>query len=300
MELRQLQYFLAVVEEQSFTKAAARLHVAQPWVSAQVRQLETEVGQTLVDRSPTGVRPTTVGAAVLPHARAALEAITAVRDTVDQLAGLLRGHVTIATVPSVASGAVNLPRVLADFHHQHPDIEIAMLEDSSDQIISALQAGLIDLGLVGDTGAQPAGIETQTVADEPVVAAVSPDHPLARHGTVALGKLKDQPLISLPHGSGLRLRLEQACATAGFTPRIALQASDPRTLVALAAQGLGIAIITHAAADIHAPDIEAVKIIRPQLRARLKLAWRSQQGPTSPAAQALTDHARGQLNQAFP
>jgi DNA-binding transcriptional LysR family regulator len=179
MELRQLQYLLAVVEEQSFTKAAARLHVAQPWVSAQVRQLETELGQTLVDRSPSGVRPTTVGAAVLPHARAARAAVTAVSDTVDQLAGLLRGHVTVATVPSVASRAVNLPRVLADFHHQHPDVEIALLEESSDQIITALQDGLIDLGLVGDTGPQPAGIETQIVADEPLVAAVSPDHPLA-------------------------------------------------------------------------------------------------------------------------
>ena len=79
-------------------------------------------------------------------------------------------------------------------------------------------------------------------------------------------------------------------------PRIAFQASDPRTLVALAAQGLGIAIITHAAADTYAPDVHAVKITRPELRARLKLAWRSQQGPTSPAAHALTDHARRQLS----
>ena len=233
---------------------------------------------------------------MLPHARAALEAVAAVSDTVDQLAGLLRGHVTVATVPSVASGAVNLPRILADFHRQHPDVQIALLEDSSEQIISALQDGLIDLGLVGDIGPQPAGIETQIVVDEPVVAAVSPDHPLARQSTIALGKLKDQPLISLPRGSGLRLRLERACATAGFTPRIAFQASDPRTLVALAAQGLGIAIITHAAADTQAPAVEAVKITRPELRARLKLAWRSQQGHTSPAAHALSDHARGQLS----
>lgn len=295
MELRQLQYLLAVVEEQSFTKAAARLHVAQPWVSAQVRQLETEVGQSLLDRSPSGVRPTPVGAAVVPHARAALEAVKAVSDTVDQLAGLLRGHVTVATVPSVASGAVNLPRLLVDFHHQHPAIEIALLEDSSEQIVTALQNGLIDLGLVGETDPQPAGIDTQIVADEQVVAAVSPDHPLATQSAIALGKLKDQPLISLPRGSGLRLRLEQACAAAGFTPRIAFQASDPRTLVALAAQGLGIAIITHAAAETSAPDVKAVKITRPQVRARLKLAWRPQQGRTSPAAHALTEHARRYL-----
>ena len=295
MELRQLQYLLAVVEEQSFTKAAARLHVAQPWVSAQVRQLEAEVGQSLLDRSPSGVRPTTVGAAVVPHARAALDAVTAVSDTVDQLAGLLRGHVTVATVPSVASGTVNLPRLLVDFHHQHPAIEIALLEDSSEQIVTALQNGLIDLGLVGETDPQPAGIDTQIVADEQVVAAVSPDHPLATQSAIAIGKLKDQSLISLPRGSGLRLRLEQACAAAGFTPRIAFQASDPRTLVALAAQGLGIAIITHAAAETSAPDVKAVKITRPQVRARLKLAWRPQQRRTSPAAHALTEHARRYL-----
>ncbi len=294
MELRQLQYLLAVVEEESFTKAAARLHVAQPWVSAQVRRLETQLGQPLVDRSPRGVRPTAVGAAVLPHARAALAAVTAVSDTVDEFAGLLRGQVTVATVPSIASRAVNLPRVLADFHHQHPDVEIALFEDSSDDIVAALQDGLVDLGLVGDTGPQP-GIESQIVADEPMVAAVSSDHPLATKTTIALGKLQDQPLISLPSGSGLRLGLEKACASAGFTPRIAFQASDPRTLVAFAAEGLGIAIITQAAADSYPPDVCAMKITRPELRARLRLAWRSPQGPASPAAQALTRHAREQL-----
>ncbi len=90
---------------------------------------------------------------------------------------------------------MNLPRLLAGFHHQHPNVEIALLEESSDQIITALHDGLIDLGLIGDTDPQPAGIETQTVADEPLVAAVSPDHPLATQTAITLGKLKDQPLI---------------------------------------------------------------------------------------------------------
>lgn len=294
MELRQLQYLAAVVEERSFTRAAARLHVAQPWVSAQVRQLEAELGQTLLERSTGGVRPTAVGAAVLPHARAALAAVSAVGDTVDELAGLQRGHVTVATVPSVASRAVDLPRVFADFHRRHPDVEIALLEDRSDQIIAALRDGAIDLGLVGDTSA-PAEIETQIVADEPLVAAVDPEHPLASRSTIALARLEDQALISLPLGSGLRLSLERACAGAGFTPRVAFEASDPRTLVALAADGLGIAIVTRAAAELYASHISTVKIIRPELRARLSLAWRPGHELTSPAAQAFTDHARRYL-----
>src|SRR5579864_5915221 len=98
MELHQLEYFVAVVEEASFTRAAARVHVAQPGVSAQVRRLETELGQQLLDRSGRTVRLTEVGAAVLPFARAALSAVTNARLAVDQLAGLVRGQVTVGMV----------------------------------------------------------------------------------------------------------------------------------------------------------------------------------------------------------
>ncbi|MGZ3585118.1 MAG: LysR family transcriptional regulator, partial [Ktedonobacterales bacterium] len=95
MELRQLEYFVAVAEEASFTKAAARVHAAQPGVSAQIRQLERELGQDLFDRTGRTVRLTAVGAAVLPYARAALEAVAAARLAVDELTGLLRGRVAV-------------------------------------------------------------------------------------------------------------------------------------------------------------------------------------------------------------
>src|SRR3954469_9522705 len=92
MELRHLEYFVAVAEEASFTKAAARVHVAQPGVSAQIRQLEQELGQPLFDRSGRSVRLTEAGTAVLPYARAALQAVERVRLTVDEMTGLLRGR----------------------------------------------------------------------------------------------------------------------------------------------------------------------------------------------------------------
>src|SRR5215207_1517289 len=103
MELRQLEYFVAVAEEGSFTRAAARVHVAQPGVSAQVRQLERELGQLLLDRSGRSVRLTEVGAAVLPYARAALEAVTGARLAVDEMTGLLRGHVAVGMLTACAS-----------------------------------------------------------------------------------------------------------------------------------------------------------------------------------------------------
>src|SRR5690348_9831416 len=113
MELRQLAYVVAVAEEGSFTRAAAREHVAQPAVSAQVRRLEAELGQALFARGPGPVTLTAAGEAVLPHARSALAAVAGMRTAIDELAGLLRGRVAVGVVPSVGG---RLADVLATFH----------------------------------------------------------------------------------------------------------------------------------------------------------------------------------------
>ncbi|MGP4016445.1 LysR family transcriptional regulator [Saccharopolyspora sp. 5N708] len=131
MELRQLKYFVTVAEEANFTRAAAKLHVAQPGVSAQIRRLERELGQELLDRSGRSVQLTEVGAAVLPYARAALAAVTGARLAVDELTGLLRGHVAVGTV---TSHHIDLPELLAEFHEAHPDVEITLAEDNSAQL----------------------------------------------------------------------------------------------------------------------------------------------------------------------
>lgn len=295
MELRQLEYLVAVVEEGTFTQAAARVHVAQPGVSAQVRQLERELGQPLLERSPRGVRLTEVGAVVLPYARAALQAVAGARHAVEELTGLLRGHVTIGTVPSISPRAVDLPSLLADFNARHPAVEITLSEGDTDRLLDALADGRLDLALVGEAGGPSGAITTQIIADEPLVAAVGRDHPFAARRTIRLAALSGEPLISLPRGSGLRRRLDEAGAAAGFEPRIAFEASDPRVLAQLAAHGLGIAILTQAAAELYA-EIHPVAITHPRLRARLRLAWRTQ-GPGSPAARALISHARGRLGE---
>src|SRR3954447_3239236 len=135
MELRQLQYLVAVVDEGSFTKAATKARVAQPGVSAQIRRLERELGQTLLDRSGGTVRVTAAGAAVLPYARAAMAAVAAMRDTVAALTGVTRGHVTVGIVGSIASPRLDLPALLAAFHHKHPGLEVTVTEAPSDALI---------------------------------------------------------------------------------------------------------------------------------------------------------------------
>jgi DNA-binding transcriptional LysR family regulator len=290
MELRQLKYLITVIEEASFTRAAAQLHVAQPGVSAQIRQLEREVGETLLDRSGRTVRATEAGLAMLPYARAALDAVASARMSVDELTGLVRGQVTVGTVASVA--AVDLPGVLAEFHHRHPEVAIAVAEGRREDLVAQLRAGQVDMVLVG-SGTTDAAMATQVVADEALIAIVGHDHPLAARATITIPGLRNRDLISLSRGTGLRACVDAACASAGFEPRIAFEVSDPRVLVQFAARGLGIGLVSESIARAHADDVHTLTIARAP-RARILLGWR-QDGPISPAARALIRHARARL-----
>lgn len=287
MELHQLEYFVAVAEESSFTKAAKKLHVAQPGVSAQIRRLESELGQDLFDRSGRSVRLTEAGAAVLPYARAALAAVEGARVAVDELAGLLRGHVGFGTV---TSHNVDLPTLLAGFHDDHPAVGITLTEANSDQLIDRLRTGQLDAAIIGIGRTPPAGISVQVVADEPVVAAVSRDHELAGRPAISLDTLRGLPLISLPQGTGLRSLLDEACAALGFAPHIAFEASDLDTLAQLASRGLGVAILPRAFVEARSTRLRLIAIGTPALRGGLALAWRAD-SPQSPAARALIERA---------
>jgi DNA-binding transcriptional LysR family regulator len=313
MELHQLEYFVAVAEEASFTRAATRVHVAQPGVSAQVRRLESELGQQLLDRSGRSVRLTEVGSAVLPFARAALDAVANARLAVDELAGLVRGQVTVGMVSGCALPV--LAELLASFHRPYPGVAITLIEDNSDRLAALLRDGQLDLALIGsaETGDEAApGVDTAVIVAEELVAAVNPGHPLADSGAITVGALRDLPLVSLPRGTGVRAALDAACAAAGFAPRIVFEASALPMVIQLAAQGLGLAVVpastvpaatgpaatgpaatgpaaTGPASARNAPRI--LRIIDPQIRSRLELAWNSAPS-ANPAARVLIEHAR--------
>jgi DNA-binding transcriptional LysR family regulator len=289
MELRQLEYFVAVAEEASFTKGAARVHVAQPGVSAQIRRLEQELGETLLDRSGRAVTLTRVGEAFLPHARAALTSVDGARLAVDELAGLTRGRVAVGMITSC--GVLDLPNALAEFHRLHPDVEISLREDNSDRLLERLRDGRLDLAFVGLAGEPPPGIATQDVINERLYAGVAPGDPLARAATITLEVLCDQPLVSLPVGTGLRSALDDACASRGVMPRVAFEASSLMMVAALAVRGLGVAILPESVATDQAFGLHPLAIARPAIRSRLALAWRAD-GPTSPAARVLVAHAQ--------
>ncbi|WP_371665397.1 MULTISPECIES: LysR family transcriptional regulator [unclassified Streptomyces] len=302
MDIRQLRYFVTVVEEANFTRAAARLHLAQPGVSAQVRQLEKELGRPLLDRSGRSVTLTEVGEAVLPYARAALAAVEAVRQTVDEFTGLLRGHVNVGLISGTAGAAIrefDVATILADFHDNHPQVEIVLTEDTSERMLAALHRGELDIAVIGLADEEPPpAISFQVVIDDPLVAAVAPDDPALTHAgrtSIALAELRDRPLISLPRGTGIRGVLDRACAQAGFRPRIAFEAASPLFLARLAVRGLGVAVIPALRNDAaSASGLRTLEITGPRLRARIALAWRTD-GPSGPAAAAFLDLLRASL-----
>ncbi|MES9559956.1 LysR substrate-binding domain-containing protein [Streptomyces sp. NPDC007076] len=301
MDIRQLRYFVTVAEEANFTRAAARLHLAQPGVSAQVRQLEKELGHLLLDRSGRSVTLTEVGEAVLPYARAAIGAVEAVRQTADEFTGLLRGQVTLGLVAGAAAAAheFDLASVLARFHADHPQVEIALTEETSEWMLTALRQGELDMAMIGLAEAQPApGISLQVLVDEPLVAAVAPDDPALTspdRTSIPLAELRDRPLISLPRGTGIRGVLDRACAQAGFRPHIAFQAAAPLFLAQLAARGLGVAVVPALPADmVSAFGLRTLEITEPRLRGRVALAWRTD-GPAGPAAAVVLELLRTTL-----
>lgn len=294
MELRQLEYFVAVAEEESFTKAAARLHIAQSGISAQILQLERELGQRLFDRNRRAVRLTEVGTAVLKHARLALAAAEDARQIADEYGDALRGHVSVGLAAS-SSYAFDLADMLAKFHRDHPLVEISLQETGSDELVAGLLAGRQDAAIIAPPAVVPPDLGLQLVADEPLVAAVSPDHPLATAIDITLDDLSGCQLITFSPMVGTRSTIDATLAAAGIEAHIGIEAGDPSVLAELAVGGLGVALVPEPYARARDGQLRVLPIRDVQLRGSLALAWNNARQPT-PSARRLIDYARQSLS----
>jgi DNA-binding transcriptional LysR family regulator len=285
MDLRQLSYFVAVADEGQFTRAAARVSVAQPAVSAQIGRLERELGEALFHRDRRGARLTEAGEALLPHARAALAAAERGRHAVASVRGVLHGRLKIGVAGPVDH---RLAETLGAFHRAHPAIEIALTSEHNEPLLDALATGDMDAGVIG-LGVQPLPrhVRARVVATEPLVLALGRGHRFTGRKNVTLAQLRDVPMITLVHGSGLRTVIENACRDAGFHPLITAEAGELGSLVELAAEGLGVAVVPRSAAD--GAQVATVRITRPRLQRRTALAWNEATSPASRAFLELAD-----------
>ncbi|GGL92755.1 LysR family transcriptional regulator [Streptomyces fumigatiscleroticus] len=287
MDLRQLEYFVAVAEEASFTRAADRVRISQSGVSSQIRQLERELGAELFDRSARTVTLTVAGRAALDHARAALAAARGVGQAVDQVTGLVRGRLTVGMV----TGCTLTPLfdALAAFHAAHPGVEISLLEDGSDRLVESVRTGTVDLALAGTTTTAPEGLRALTVISERLVVAVPDGHPLTHLRRVTLRDVVRHPIVCMPPGTGLRTVFDEACAAQRLRPTIALQASAADAIAALAARGLAVAVLSESMTAPHRDRLTARPVDDLTAPGSLVLVWRNTH---SPAVRELLSHTR--------
>lgn len=292
MELRQLEYLIAVAEEANFTRAAERVRISQPGISAQIRQLERELGAQLIDRSGRRASLTAAGEAVLEHARAALVAAGAARQAADAVNGLLRGQLTVGMVTGCT--VTPLFDALAGFHHAYAGVDITLIEGGSAELAAGVRARQIDLALVGTAGAPSAGVGSFTVVSERLVAMVPPGHPLLDHEPLCLRDVTACPLICMPPGTGLRGVLDQACAAAGLRPVIAVQASAGEAIIQLAQRGLGIGILSESMNGTDGDGLTAMVIDDIRIPAVLAVIWSP---VASPALRELITRCRAAFGQ---
>jgi DNA-binding transcriptional LysR family regulator len=290
MELRQLEYFVTVAEEANFTRAAQRVRISQSGVSAQIRQLERELGVVLFDRSARAVRLTAAGSAVLQHARAALSSAAAVQHAAGELAGVIRGRLTVGMV--VGCTVSPLFEALAAFHAAHPGVAVALEEGNSERLVDQVREGDLDAALVGIAGSPPADLGSLVIVREGLSALVAPEHPFAAEDLISLRELAGEHLVCMPAGTGIRTVLDRACAAAGLRPKIALVASAADAIGELAGRGVGVGVLsTSMARDYQARHRDRTRVVDVggvDVPAVLALLW-----PTTPnhAVAAFVQHA---------
>lgn len=237
MELRQLRYVLAVAEEHSFSRAAERLHLAQPSLSQQIAKLEKEWGVILFHRHASGVEVTDAGERFVQVARTLLDQAEGLEREMRSFASGEAGKLLVGSLP--ITGAYVLPKVIPDFTKQFPGVELQLIEDTSSHLEELLIRGKLDLSLL-TMPIQEQSLQSMPAIHEEIYLALPPNHPLAGEEEVDLALLSQQSFILLKEGQGFRNISLMLCEQAGFTPRIVFESSNIQTVQSLVAAGMGI------------------------------------------------------------
>jgi DNA-binding transcriptional LysR family regulator len=286
VQLNQLAVAVAVAEEENFTRAAARLHLAQPSLSRQIRLLERELGVQLFNRGPgqSLVTLTADGEALLPFIRRVLADVAATGAEARALTGMARGRLSIGATPSLITRV--LAPALVDFQASHPGIDLLVVEAGSHQLVPQLASGEVDLALVVQPVTDPL-VATTPLFHDPLVLAVAPEHPLAARRRVRVADLDGLSLVMFREGYDLRSVTLDACRDAGVSPHLVSQGGEMDGVLAFVAAGLGAAVVPAIAMPSDGSLI-AVPFNRPGLSRTVALAHRNDR-PLPRPARALAD-----------
>ncbi len=248
MELRQIEYFLAVTEERHFTRAAELLHISQSGLSAGIRSLERELGAPLFERTTRRVELTPAGLALLPHARSVAAAVMAGRDAVVATIGELAGELRVGAEQCLA--AVDVGGVLERFSRRYPSVRVQFEQAGTAVLLDGVRRGTLDVAFVAGGPEVGAGEPVRPGAPAPTVLATEgrvllcpPHHPLAGRARVACADLEREPFIDFDPAWGARRLNDATFAARGLTRHVAFTVNDVHTLVDLVGRGMGVALV---------------------------------------------------------
>lgn len=240
MELHQLRYFVTVVEAGGFSRAAARLHVAQPSLSQQIAKLEQELGQPLLDRLPRGVVPTEAGRRFYHRARRILAEIADAARCVADCREAIEGRIVVGAIPTIAPGL--LPRLLAAFASQHPKVEVEVVEEVTERLLQRLDEGQIDLALVSSVEIQTA-VHCESLGRETLGALLPARHPLARRDTLRWQDLTGQKALVLSELHCLGRQVNEFCKARDVRWQVWFQAAHLGTILEMVVHGIGVSLV---------------------------------------------------------
>jgi DNA-binding transcriptional LysR family regulator len=290
MELRHLEYFVAVAEEQHFTRAAERMRVAQSGLSASVRSLERELGAPLFVRTTRRVELTEAGRALLTEARRTLASADAARQAVAAVKGLLRGSLAVGAEQCL--GVVDVARLLAEFRDRHPNVEIMLRQGPSADLCADLRAGRLDMAFIATDGKPPEQLDLIPLAAEPMMVICHPAHRFAEAADIDWGDLREEIFVDFHRGFGAREATEDECAARRLNRRVAVEVNDVHSLLDFVGAGLGVAVVPRPIAHKRPALVRAVPLNGPS--AYTWRVWVALAGgrPTSPPAAELLRQAQ--------
>jgi DNA-binding transcriptional LysR family regulator len=258
MDLRQMEYLVALADERHFTRAAELTGISQSGLSAAIRGLEEELGTSLFIRTTRRVEPTEAGFALLPYARAMLEQAAGARDAVVKAGRDLAGTLRIGAEQCL--GLVDISSLLDRFHRRHPRVETHFVQSGSHDLLGLLRAGELDVAFVA-TERHLSGLPRLEIGREPLLALLPHDHPLASRASVRWEALADESFIDFGPTWGVRTLNDDAFAARGVHRRVRCSVNDVHTLLDLVCRGLGIAVVPrHVAAKPQANGLRALPI----------------------------------------
>lgn len=240
MQVQELRWFVAVVDEPHVSRTAAALHVSQPALSRSLRRLEATVGVQLFDRVGRALEPNAHGRLLAGHLRRALAEIDAGTEAVREAAHPEAGEVRLAFLHTLGTWLV--PELVGAYRRDHPAVRFTLSQDTATVMADELLAGRHDLLL---TSPRPDSdqIGWRKLLDEPLRLAVPPGHRLAGRRRIRLREVADEPFVMMEPANALRATTDALCARAGFAPRVAFEGQDAETLRGLVQAGLGVALL---------------------------------------------------------